>query len=142
MSQPPRVVLDTNVIVSAILWQGKPGELLILAGEGEITLHSNAQIIAELRATLNKPKLLPAVSATGNSVQELIASYRHLVRNVRARPIIEQVSRDRDDDVILACAVAAKADYLVTGDEDLLVLGRYHDVQILTVATFLAMVAK
>ena len=142
MNKPLRVVLDTNVIVSALLWQGRPGELLALAGEGEIILYASAQIMAELKATLAKPKLAPAITATGNTAKGLIASYRHLVRNTQAKAISGQVSRDSDDDAILACAIAAKAQYLVTGDNDLLVLDRYDDVQILTVAAFLDLFAK
>ena len=142
MSRPLRVVLDTNVIVSAMLWQGRPGELLALAGDGDIALYSSAQITAELKATLAKPKLAPAIAATGNTAKGLIASYRQLVRSVRARAITGQVSRDRDDDAILACAVAAKAGYLITGDKDLLVLGQYDDVSIATVTAFLDLFAE
>ena len=142
MSLALRVVLDTNVIVSAMLWQGRPGEILALAGEGEIALYASAQIMAELKATLAKPKLAPTIAATDDTAKGLIASYRHLVRNVRAKAITGQVSRDHDDDAILACAIAAKAGYLITGDKDLLVLGRYGDVDIVTVATFLDMFAK
>ena len=61
---------------------------------------------------------------------------------LQAKAISGQVSRDSDDDAILACAIAAKAQYLVTGDNDLLVLDRYDDVQILTVAAFLDLFAK
>jgi uncharacterized protein len=142
MSRPLRVVLDTNVIVSAMLWQGRPGELLALAGEGDISLYASAQIFAELKATLAKPKLAAAVTATGDTANGLIASYRYLARNVRAKALVGQVSRDHDDDAILACAIAAKAGYLITGDTDLLVLGRYQDVRIATVAAFLELFAK
>ena len=142
MSRPLRVVLDTNVIVSAMLWRGKPGELFALAGEGDIALYASAQIMAELKATLAKPKLASAIAATGDTAKGLIVSYRHLVRNVRTKAINEQISRDSDDDAILACAIAAKAGYLITGDKDLLVLGRYRDVDIVTVAAFLDMFAK
>ena len=120
----------------------KSGEILALAGEGEIALYASAQIMAELKATLAKPKLAPAIAATGDTAKGLIASYRHLVRNVRTKAIAEQISRDRDDDAILACAIAAKAGYLITGDNDLLVLGRYGDVDIATVATFLDMFSE
>jgi uncharacterized protein len=136
-----RVVLDTNVLVSAMLWQGRPGALLALAGEREIYLYASTHIMAELRATLSKAKLATAIAATGNSATGLVADYRKLVRHVRAKAIVEQVSRDQDDDAILACAVAAKAGFLVTGDKDLLVLGRYQDVQIVSVGAFLDMFA-
>lgn len=142
MRRTLRVVLDTNVIISAMLWQGRPGDLFALAGEGEIALYASAQILAELKATLAKPKLASAIDATGDTAQGLIASYRYLTRTVRAKAITGKVSRDSDDDAILACAIAAKAGYLITGDKDLLVLGRYDDVQIMTVAAFLDVFVK
>jgi uncharacterized protein len=139
MTRPLRVVLDTNVTVSAMLWQGRPGDLIARAGEGDIALYASANLVSELAATLAKPKLESAIAATGCSAKGLISNYRQLVHMVRTKPLMEQVSRDKDDDVILACAVAAKAEYLVSGDKDLLVLGRYEDVAIVTVATFLEM---
>jgi uncharacterized protein len=120
-----------------VQWHGRPGDLIALAGEGDIALYASVNLVSELAATLAKPKLESAIAATGKPSQSLISNYRQLVHMVRTKPLMEQVSRDKDDDIILACAVAAKADYLVTGDKDLLVLGRYEGVKIVTVATFL-----
>ena len=142
MNRPPHVVLDTNVVISAMLWRGKPGQLFSLAGEGDIRLYSSAKLVAELAATLAKPKLLRAVEATGLTPTTLVANYRQLVRLVRPKPIMTQISRDADDDHVLACALAARAGYLVSGDDDLLVLGHHQDVTILTVDAVLNVLAN
>ena len=65
MRRRPRLVLDTNVVISAILWGGKPGEMLAMAGEGEVQLYSSLILLEELRATLERPKLSKALAATG-----------------------------------------------------------------------------
>ena len=61
----PRWVLDTNVVVSALLWQGKPGRLIEWAGEKEIQIFTSRALLDELAATLAKKKLARALAATG-----------------------------------------------------------------------------
>jgi putative PIN family toxin of toxin-antitoxin system len=130
-------VLDTNVVISAILWDGKPGELLALAGEGEVRLHTSRQLLDELRTTLERPKLAPMVELTGQSVAELLADYRRLATLTRRASIGGRWSRDPDDDHVIAAALAARADLLITGDVDLLELGAVEGMPILTPAAAL-----
>jgi putative PIN family toxin of toxin-antitoxin system len=134
MSRPPRLVLDTNVIVSAILWGGKPGQFLALAGEGDVRLYTSRLLLDELRQTLERPKFSKAVAATGLTIDQIIADYRRLCILARPRPLEKAVSRDPDDDHVLAAALAARADVLVTGDDDLLVLDELEGVVIRSVA--------
>ena len=61
-------------------------------------------------------------------------NYRRIVTVVTARPLEQQVSRDADDDAILACALAARADLIVSGDDDLLVLKSFNGISILNTA--------
>jgi putative PIN family toxin of toxin-antitoxin system len=107
----PRLVLDTNVVVSAVLWGGKPELLLALAGEGEIRLFTSKHLHEELRATLDRPKFAEAVAATGLTVDEIVSDYRRLSTRVRAAQLDRAYSRDPDDDHVIACALAARADY-------------------------------
>ena len=130
MRHRPRLVVDTNVFVSAILWKGVPGRLIAMAGERDIRLFISSVLLGELAQTLAKPKLARAVAATGLSIPEILASVRHLVTSVRVTPLAGPVSRDPDDDRVLACAVAARADLIVSGDKDLLVLGSYAGMPI------------
>ena len=141
MSRPPRLVLDTNVVVSAVLRGGKPGELIATAGEGDVRLHSSRILLDELRSTLQPPKLARQVEATGLSVDSILASYRRLVTLIRRAPLAGTWSRDPDDDHVIACALAVRADFIVTGDDDLLALGEVNEVRIVTVADFLKALA-
>lgn len=130
----PRLVLDTNVLVSAFLWQGQPGRLIEMAGEKEVRLFSSRPLLEELEATLTKKKLSKYVAATGSTPAQLLGAYKRLCTIVTAQQLSTRVSRDADDDVVLACAIAAKADFVVSGDDDLLVLSSFQGISILTVS--------
>lgn len=134
MRGKPRLVLDTNVVVSAFLWQGTPGRLIELAGEKEVQLFTSRALLDELATTLAKKKLAKYVTATGLTAEQMLSNYRRLVTVVTARPLEQQVSRDIDDDAVLACALAAKATLIVSGDDDLLVLKSFNGTPILTTA--------
>lgn len=123
-------VLDTNVVISALLWRGLPGRFIELAGEGELKLFTSAALLKELAATLSKPKLAKAVAATGLDASTMLLLYGRIARRVHAAPLPRPVSRDKDDDAVLACAAASRADMIVTGDDDLLVLKHYGDCRI------------
>ncbi len=129
-----RWVLDTNVLVSAFLWKGVPGRLIELAGEHEIQLFSSRALLDELAATLSKPKLTKYVAATGLAAGDMLRNYQRIASLVAARQLEQPVSRDADDDAVLACAKAARADLIVSGDEDLLVLGAFEGIRIVSVA--------
>ena len=126
------LVVDTNVLVSAFLWQGKPGRLIELAAENEIHLFTSRSLLDELAATLGKKKLAKPVAATGLTVEQMLRDYRRLATLVTTRQLAQRVSRDPDDDSLLACALAAGADLIVSGDDDLIVLKRYQDIPIAT----------
>lgn len=134
MRRRPRWVVDTNVLVSAFLWQGTPGKVIELAGEKEVQLFTSRALLDELAATLAKKKLAKYVVATGLSAEQMLANYRRIATLVTAKQLEQQVSRDVDDDAVLACALAARADLIVSGDDDLLVLKNFNGVPIVTVA--------
>lgn len=142
MRRRPHCVLDTNVLVSALLWQGTPGRLIDVAGEQELQLCTSRTLLDELAATLTKKKSLKAVAATGLSRKQMVQGYRRVATVVAVRPLAQPVSRDGDDDAVLACALAARADLLVSGDDDLLVLGSFTGIPIVTAAQALRILAK
>jgi len=132
VTRKPRWVLDTNVLVSAFLWQGTPGRLIELAGENEVQLFTSRVLLDELAATLNKEKLTEPVAYTGLSSGQMLSNYRRIATLVSARQLEQRVSRDADDDAVLSCARAARANLIVTGDNDLLVLKAVDGIRIVT----------
>jgi putative PIN family toxin of toxin-antitoxin system len=130
-----RLVVDTNVLVSAFLWQGTPGRLIELAEEMECMLFTSRILIDELAEVLQRKKLAKQVQATGLTVAQMLRNYQRLSTTVTARRLAQQVSRDADDDdAVLACALAAQADLIVSGDADLLVLKQFQGIRIVTAA--------
>jgi putative PIN family toxin of toxin-antitoxin system len=111
-----------------------PGRVIELAGEKEVQLFTGRVLLDELTATLAKKKLAKYVAATSLSVNQMLASYRRIATLVAVRQLDAQVSRDPDDDAVLACALAARADLIVSGDDDLLSLKSFNGIPIVTVA--------
>ena len=136
-----RLVLDTNVLVSAFLWEGLPGRLISLASEQVITLHTSKVLLDELSGVLQRRKFTRRVQATGLSTAQLVRNYQRLAHRISVRQLTQRVSRDADDDHVLACALAAKADLIVSGDRDLLVLNEHQGVRIVTAAQALRIIA-
>ena len=129
-----KLVVDTNILVSAFLWQGTPGRLIELAGEQECRLFTSRALLDELADVLQRKKLEKQVQATGLTAVHLLRNYQKLSTTITARRLAQQVSRDADDDAVLACALAAKVDLIVSGDADLLVLKQFQGMRIVTPA--------
>lgn len=127
-----RLVLDTNVVISGLLWRGAPGQLIDEAQNGRITLFSSVDLLLELRGVLSRPKFAHVVERSGVTVEELFEGYASLAELVAPAPIEIPASRDPDDDRVLAAAVVAEADMIVSGDADLVDLGTYCDIRIVT----------
>lgn len=128
-----RVVVDTNIVVSAFLWGGNPRAILDAARRQDITLFTSAALIAELEDVLSREKFAQRVTQVGSSVTEMIGDYLALAHLVlpTSHP---SVVRDPDDDHVLAAALAAQAEIIVSRDNDLLTLASYQGIPILKAA--------
>jgi putative PIN family toxin of toxin-antitoxin system len=124
------VVLDTNVMVAALATNGLCHEVLHRAIRFRI-LATSEQLLRELEDTLrDKFGMSPPTAA-------FLTAFRAATRLVDPEPLPTPVCRDRDDDLVLATAMAAGADMVVTGDQDLLVLKAYRRVAIVTPRAFI-----
>jgi len=103
---------------------------------------SSPALLAELAEVIERPKFKPILARAGTSPQALLADLRQFVEQIDPPPLPAPVSRDPDDDAVLALAVAAQADLIITGDADLLVLGAHADIPILTLAQAAARLAR
>ena len=127
---------DVNVLVSGLLWTGVPHQILQAAETGKLTLVIAPMILEELHEVLGRPKFSRRIVALSSSVGELIGSLLtvvEVIQNPQVKPVIQQ---DPDDDKILACGVAARAQWIVSGDEHLLMLKRYRRIRIVTPRAF------
>jgi putative PIN family toxin of toxin-antitoxin system len=136
-----RVVADTNTVVTAFLWGGAPADLLTAAREQRLTLFTSAALIAELEDVLAREKFAARIAQVGSTVADLLAGYRALAQLVRTAEITP-VSRDPDDDQVLACALAADAGLIVTRDQDLRTLDPFRTIRILSAREALALIAQ
>jgi putative PIN family toxin of toxin-antitoxin system len=128
-------VFDTNVFIASIITEGICSKLLHRARIKEFSLISCPFIMTEIRRTLSKKfrlsheEIASAIEPISEAITEII---EHKLK-------ITDICRDADDDSVLACALAAKADYLVTGDSDLLEITSFQDIRIITPRDFEAM---
>lgn len=130
-----RLVLDTNTVISALLWKGVPHDLLATARERRAsTLHTSPQLLAELVDVLSRDKLASAVTATGEDPDTLLRRYVNLVQVHVPAAIPPVVVSDPDDDEVLACAIAADAHLIVSGDRHLLSLKTFRGIPIVRAA--------
>ncbi len=137
-----RLVLDTNVVASAMLWGGNPLQLLQARREKRAELYTSTAMLAELTDILTRPKFGTKITASTLTVDQLVDRYAELAQVVRPTSV-PRTAPDPDDDVVLGTALAAKADLLVTGDRSLLSVGEYQGVRIVSVAEVLqALAAK
>lgn len=139
-SRPLRFILDTNIVISALLWGGKPRELLELAEDSYVLqLYSSPALLAELQQVLSYPKFQSRIEATGRNVPGLLFAFRSIVTLFEPTIVPEVVARDPDDNHVIAAALAAKADAIVSGDDDLLSLGDAAGMPVLRVAEALGL---
>lgn len=132
-----KVVLDTNIFLSGWLWGGLPDSVLKLGEEHLIDVCASEVLLNELQATLSRDKFRSKLQMLGVTVNDLMAGVREVVAVYPISDIDVPELRDPNDNMILATAIAAGAEAIVTGDRDLLVLQEYEGIPIVTAREFL-----
>ena len=144
-SEPPaalRAVADTNVVIAGLLWRGAPRKLLDAARAGQISLYTSAALLAELTEVLPRAKFAKRVAAAQMSIERLARRYARLARTVTPAEIKPTVLADIDDDAVIACALAAGADLIVSGDKRLRNIKTYQGIPIVSSAEALTRFAQ
>jgi uncharacterized protein len=121
-----RVVLDTNVIISALFWTGPPRDLYNLVQENKIIMLLSEDMEREFIRVLGYSKF-------GLSAQEILPLVTHLRNNaelVRPAAALSVITADPTDNIFLECAADGQADYIISGDKHLLDLGSYRGIPI------------
>jgi putative PIN family toxin of toxin-antitoxin system len=131
-----RVVLDTNVLISALLFKGELSRIVGLWQKGKITPVISKETFDELRAVLEYPKFsLSRVEIKSMIAHEILPFFE--VINVSKH--VKGACRDPEDDKFISCAISANADYIVTGDKDLSDLKKYQSIRIIHASDFIKM---
>jgi len=137
MPKKPKVVLDSVVLVSAFLTEGLASELLTLCAENA-ELYTAEEILREVRRVLlEKKHIRRRYKYSDTDAEMFISRFQEISIIVEPLPELQVVERDPKDDMIIACAVGAKADYIISRDTHLLDLKEYKGIQIIPPEDFI-----
>jgi putative PIN family toxin of toxin-antitoxin system len=128
-----RLVLDTNVVLSALLWKGLPNKLIDHGSAKHTHFFSSTALLTELTDVLSRSKLARRIAASRLSVPQHVLRYINLTVLVVPQRV-PRIAPDPDDDVVLGTALAAKADFIVTGDRALPSVVQFQGIRIVSVA--------
>lgn len=127
-----RVVIDTNVLISAFIGRGSSHKVL------EYCVHHHQVVTSRFILDELRGKLLGKFKYTPTVVAEAIGLLQARMEVVVPAPLTSPVCRDADDDNVLATALAGNCERIITGDKDLLILQRFNAIEIVNPATFAA----
>ena len=124
-----RVVIDTNLWLSGLMLPASvPGHIVRAASTAAITAVLSAPMIQELRLALHYRRVRPRILLSNEELERYLAELHYVAEIVDIGGTAARVPRDRRDDMVLATYLASRADYLLTGDDDLLALRPDHTI--------------
>ena len=126
-----KLVLDTNTFVSAFFWEGNEAELLRNIEQGKAILCVTWEILNEVEEVIKRPKFREAMDNANLTPAQVIQKIGSLSHLIIAPKLNIKVCRDEKDNKFLECAENAKADYIISGDDDLLSLKEYKEIPII-----------
>ena len=133
----PKIVIDTNIYISAIFWGGKPRSVVDLGRNGQVSIFTSSQIEKEI----NK-KLKTKFGLSDEEVAQILFDFSTFTLPIKASRKITVIDDDPDDDKFIECAVASRAGFIVSGDKHLLNLKEYKGIKIMKAADFLLLFLK
>ncbi len=128
-----RVVCDTNVLVSGVLFNGPPRRVLVMASQGLVTNYTSPALLREAEDVLLRPKF----GLRPEQALRIIALFRETFEIVTPSERVHAVPSDPADNRVLEAAQAAAAGVIISGDKHLLDLGEWKNIRILSPAAFL-----
>ena len=138
MGAGKKVVIDTNIFISGFGWDAKPEEILKLLKQRRIINYTSIEILEELRRVVSYPKLKFS-DLLQSRIIEFVFFYSEIAGPAER---ISHITKDSEDNKFLECALAAGAEFIISGDQHLINVAEYNAVKIVSAATFLTMVLK
>jgi putative PIN family toxin of toxin-antitoxin system len=134
-------VLDTNVLVSSLVAdQGFPRQILDAWLEGHFTLVASFYLVEEVTHVLTYPRIVGRLQLEDAELAAILAALLSRAKVTPGRLRLPGATRDSKDDAVVACAMEGKADYIVSGDQDLLALGEYESIRVVTPRQFVGII--
>ena len=131
-----KIVIDSNIFVSSFFWGGHPREVFERVINGLDELYITDEIINEITSVMNSSKFI----VDSSEIEDYIKIIEKYSKKIVSRNNIESISRDKNDDKILQCGLDGDVDFIVTGDNDLLVLIEYETIRIMKPKEYLEIV--
>jgi putative PIN family toxin of toxin-antitoxin system len=128
-----RVVLDSNIFISAFFWKGNPRKVFNRVTNGFDELYITDDILEEILTVMSREKF----DTTEMEIREYIEIIESYSVKIFPRNQAEEISRDKDDNKILQCGLEGNVDFIITGDKDLLVLKEFRSIKIVTPKEYL-----
>jgi putative PIN family toxin of toxin-antitoxin system len=122
-----KIVLDSNIFVSSFFWGGNPRKVFDRVTNGLDELFITDDILKEIKTVMSRKKFDADIKKVENYIN-IIESYSV---KIFCKNVAEEISRDRDDNKILQCGLEGDVDFIITGDEDLLILKNYRNIKII-----------
>ena len=133
-----RIVCDTNVLVSGVVFGGACRSIITLVSEGQVCGFTSAALLSELEDVLARPKF----GLTPQQLAAMMELVRQTFLSVTPMEPTHAVAEDPDDDAVLDAAIAANADVVVSGDDHLRALGTFRGIRIVSPADFMKQLKK
>ena len=131
-----KIVIDSNIFVSSFFWGGHPREVFERVINGLDELFINDEIKKEIFSVMSSSKFAVKIS----EIEDYIKIIEKYSINIELKDTPKSISRDKDDDKILQCALDGNAEFIITGDNDLLVLKEYKTIKIIKPKNYLELV--
>lgn len=137
-----RVVLDTNTLISGLLWDGNESIVIEKAEKKEIKIFISYQMLEELEGVLKREKFSKRLEGKEYTVEKAVAKIALIATLVEPNIDIDIIKEDPDDNRVLECAVSARATVIVSGDSHLLNLNDYAGIQIISTIDFIKQISR